>query len=203
MAAETAAVARRCEAFREAVEAAAGDDSTPPPLLDLSGCGLTSVPAALFMLMRSTPVARLSLAHNQLRAVPPRLQEWSNTLQCTPRRCRQSPGAHRGSGTYGPPLLALPPALPFRADLDLSDNQLTSLPEVLCLPVLTTLNLADNRLAAVPSAVFQCERLAQLDLSRNQIAARPDPADLARLPHLADLRLDGNPVAAELAGPGR
>jgi len=78
-----------------------------------------------------------------------------------------------------------------------------SLPEVLCLPVLTTLNLADNRLAAVPSAVFQCERLAVLDLSRNQIAARPDPADLARLRHLSDLRLDGNPLAAEPTGPGR
>jgi len=93
MAAETAAVARRCEAFREAVEVAAADDSTPPPLLDLSGCGLTSVPAALFMLMRSTPVVRLSLAHNQIRAVPPRLQEWSNTLKCTAqyRRPRRGP----------------------------------------------------------------------------------------------------------------
>ncbi|KAK2576867.1 hypothetical protein KPH14_005495 [Odynerus spinipes] len=72
--------------------------------------------------------------------------------------------------------------------LDLSRNQLTSLPREICRLPLQTLLVAHNRLASLPDELGRMSALAELDAGCNEIATLPPRiGDLARLRSL-DLR---------------
>jgi internalin A len=54
--------------------------------------------------------------------------------------------------------------------LDLSDNQLTALPEWIAqLQNLTSLDLTSNELTALPDAIVQLQNLTELHLIRNRL----------------------------------
>ena len=80
-----------------------------------------------------------------------------------------------------------------RAELDLSHNELTTLPEHLELPALRSVALANNRLTTLPPVLFRWSSLTHVDVRSNHIAA-VDSAAVATLPQLAALLLDGNPL---------
>ena len=95
MAAQVAAVAQRCEAFKDAFLAAAEAEAdketatatataTEAPALDLADCDLVAVPAAVFFLVPETHVRRAVLARNQLRTLPRQLSDWGYSLVGTP-----------------------------------------------------------------------------------------------------------------------
>ncbi len=75
--------------------------------------------------------------------------------------------------------------------LDLSDNQLTSLPpEIAKLKNLTELNLASNRLTALSPEIAELKNITKLNLSDNRLAALPP--EIAELKNLTELNLDDN-----------
>jgi len=75
--------------------------------------------------------------------------------------------------------------------LDLSDNQLTRLPEAIAqLSNLSWLNLSDNQLTTLPEAIAQLSNLNVLYLSDNQLTRLPEA--IAQLSHLRVLGLSDN-----------
>lgn len=82
--------------------------------------------------------------------------------------------------------------------LDLSSNNLTTLPETIeSLPKLAELNLDDNFLANLPESIGNLHQLKVLSLRRNKIALRdpqPLPEKLWTNTPLIDLNLHGNPM---------
>jgi small GTP-binding protein len=100
------------------------------------------------------------------------------------------------------------------ADLNLSDNQLATLPlELFELTNLTQLNLSGNKLTALPQAIFQLTNLEQLNLSGNKLTDLPPeiftltslikldlssnnltdlPQEILQLKELTELDLSGN-----------
>ncbi|MEH2236000.1 COR domain-containing protein, partial [Nostoc sp.] len=93
-------------------------------------------------------------------------------------------------------LTTLPEALASLQELtslDLSFNQLTTLPEALAsLQKLTFLDLSNNQLRRLPEAIARLEQLTSLDLSRNQLTTLPEA--IARLEQLTSLNLTGNSI---------
>ena len=81
-------------------------------------------------------------------------------------------------------------------DLNLSHNQLTTLPDSLLaqLTQLTVLNLASNQLTALPDSLGQLTQLKSLDLSINQLTTLPD--SLGQLTQLQSLALSSNQLTA-------
>jgi internalin A len=76
-------------------------------------------------------------------------------------------------------------------NLDLSDLQLTALPETFSqLANLEVLNLHENRLAAIPESLTQLANLKHLNLSDNDLSVLPE--SLGRLASLEELILHGN-----------
>ncbi len=76
-------------------------------------------------------------------------------------------------------------------ELDLSHNQLTTLPpEIAELTSLTTLNLWDNQLTTLPPEIAELTSLTTLHLSRNQLTTLPP--EIAELTSLTTLDLTGN-----------
>ncbi|MBC1239955.1 COR domain-containing protein [Nostoc sp. 2RC] len=72
--------------------------------------------------------------------------------------------------------------------LDLSFNQLTTLPEALAsLQQLTSLNLSRNQLKTLPEAITRLQQLTYLNLSRNQLKTLPEA--LTSLQQLTSLDL--------------
>ncbi|XP_069466350.1 leucine-rich repeat-containing protein 47 isoform X2 [Ambystoma mexicanum] len=79
--------------------------------------------------------------------------------------------------------------------LDLSCNQLTTLPEQLCsLPELSTLNLSCNRLKSLPAGLRRSPRLAVLNLSRNELTTFPPGFFSQELPLLSTLSASENQI---------
>lgn len=80
-------------------------------------------------------------------------------------------------------------------ELDVSFNELESVPESLCLATtLVKLNLGNNfaDLQSLPRAIGNLEMLDELDISNNQIRVLPD--SFAMLSNLQVLRVDQNPL---------
>jgi len=74
--------------------------------------------------------------------------------------------------------------------LDLSGNQLTSLPpEIARLTTLTSLNLIGNQLTSVPPEIFELTNLTQLDLGRNPLGRLPP--EIGKLTNLTGLYVYG------------
>jgi len=154
-------------------------------VLDLSGQGLTEVPAELWQL---TGLTSLDLSNNQLTEVPAGLGQLtgldylnlaSNQLTEVPAELWQLTGL---------------------TSLDLSDNHLAEVPaELGQLTGLMSLDLSDNRLTEVPAELGQLTGLRFLFLRGNQLTEVP--AELGELTELEALSLASNrltEVRAEL-----
>jgi len=86
--------------------------------------------------------------------------------------------------------------------LNLSENQLTALPESLGeLTQLRTMNLSGNQLTALPESLGELTQLQTLQLSDNQLTALPE--SLGELTQLQTLRLSGNQLTALSESLGR
>ena len=79
--------------------------------------------------------------------------------------------------------------------LDLSDNQLTSLPaEIGKLTQLTKLYLSDNQLTSLPAEIGQLTQLTELNLSNNQLTSLP--AEIGNMTQLTELYLSNNQLTS-------
>ncbi|XP_033825434.1 leucine-rich repeat-containing protein 47 [Periophthalmus magnuspinnatus] len=77
--------------------------------------------------------------------------------------------------------------------LDLSVNELGSLPEGVCgLKELTTLNLSCNRLETLPEGLSQCPKLSTLNVSKNQLISLPPDMFSERLELLSTVLASDN-----------
>jgi GTPase SAR1 family protein len=82
-----------------------------------------------------------------------------------------------------------------RTKLNLSGNQLTSLPEEIAeLKNLTELNLSENQLTSLPSEIVELKNLTELNLSENQLTSLP--SEIVELKNLAELYLTGNQLTS-------
>ncbi len=132
---------------------------TKQPSLDLSGKGLTKLPAELWQLSNLT---EFDISYNRLTAVPKELGQLShltrldlskNQLTAVPKELGQ---------------------LSHLIELNLSSNQLTAVPEELGqLSHLKGLYLYNNQLTAVPKELGQLSNLTKLSLSNNQLTFPP------------------------------
>ena len=87
-------------------------------------------------------------------------------------------------------------------ELDLNDNQLTSLPaEIGQLTSLKYLNLSGNQLTGLPAEIGQLELLEELDLYDNKLTSLP--AEIGRLQSLRELNLHDNKLTSVTAEIGR
>ncbi len=167
--------------------------------LDLSGKGLTELPAELWQL---THLTELDLAHNQLTAVSRSLGQlthltWltlaDNQLIAVPQELGQLTNLTE-LDLYENQLTAIPRSLGKLTNLiqfSLSDNQLIAVPQELGqLTNLTRLHLSANQLTTVPSSLGQLTNLTRLDLAHNQLTAVP--SSLGQLINLTVLSLDHN-----------
>ena len=172
-------------------------------VLNLSHNRLEAVPSQL--LMAATDLLHLDVSHNELDALPPQLRRLANLqvlelshnplshfqirplpslteLRTLHMRNTQRTGANIPTGLE---------ALVHLADVDLSENQLTTIPEgLLSVPNLRRLNLGSNAIVEVSPAIERWTRLETLILSRNDIAALP--TGLCKLTKIRKLYLNEN-----------
>ncbi|KAK4805161.1 hypothetical protein QYF61_013276 [Mycteria americana] len=173
----------------------------PPPLPPSPPPGGAGTERAL---EEAAASGTLSLAGRRLRAFPvaaARRWDLSDTTQADLSRNRfgEVPEAAcrlvslEGLSLYHNCLRSVSPAianLQALAHLDLSRNQLTSLPACLCLLPLRVLNASNNRLAQLPENIGALGALRQLDVSCNELRALP--ASVGQLKSLRDLNLRRN-----------
>ncbi|XP_074424212.1 leucine-rich repeat and calponin homology domain-containing protein 4 isoform X3 [Larus michahellis] len=179
----------------------------PPPLLLLPPPPPSPPPggtATERALEEAAASGTLSLAGRRLRAFPvaaARRWDLSDTTQADLSRNRfgEVPEAAcclvslEGLSLYHNCLRSVSPAianLQALAHLDLSRNQLSSLPSCLCLLPLRVLNASNNRLAQLPENIGALGALRQLDVSCNELRALP--ASMGQLKSLRDLNLRRN-----------
>jgi internalin A len=80
-------------------------------------------------------------------------------------------------------------------ELDLADNQLSSLPpEISQLSNLTELDLANNQLSSLPPEISQLSNLTRLDLDNNQLSSLPP--EFSQLSNLTTLYLHNNQLSS-------
>ena len=171
--------------------------------LDLSGCGLTELPAEVFALADTLEI--LDLSGNALSALPDALVDLrqlrivfasNNRFTHLPEvlgRCEQlEMVGFKANQIQQVSAAALPARLRW---LILTDNQIDSLPpEIGRCHRLQKLALAGNRLNALPPAMAACARLELLRISANRLAELP--GWLLGLPRLSWLAFGGNPLNA-------
>ena len=171
--------------------------------LDLSGLGLTVLPAEIGQL---TDLTELNLSGNQLRALPAEIGQLKaltalnlsdNQLRALPAEIGQLK-AMTWLNLDRNHLRALPAEigqLKAMTELYLSGNQLSALPaEIGQLKALTKLDLYGNQLSALPAEIGQLKALTGLDLSSNQLSALP--AEIGQLKDLMGLYLMNNQLSA-------
>ncbi|KAK0732970.1 hypothetical protein B0T26DRAFT_1587 [Lasiosphaeria miniovina] len=148
--------------------------------LDLSGTGLSSLPAAIGSAL---PRLKIAFFSNCKFAVFPKELAKCPNLEMV---------AFRSNGMEEIPEDALPPQLRW---LILTDNRIASLPASIgrCARLQKCM-LAGNQLRVLPAAMVHCTKLGLLRLSANRLEALP--TWLFGLPELAFLSFAGNPCAA-------
>ena len=153
--------------------------------LDLSDNPLTALPSSL---PSSFTVDHLDLSNTTLTTLLPAK---GRSLQLMPRISLALRRHQLTDLAADLAWLAQGPFPPTR--LDLSDNQLTTLPASLAqFPKLTHLDLSDNQLTTLPASLAQFPKLTHLDLSDNQLSG--SLSELGPLPPLLSLDLRGNPL---------
>lgn len=171
-------------------------------ILNVSCNLLTSIPTSLYQL---TQLEVLNLSQNLLETIPYEMSRrlpnlvtlWlaGNQIHSihAPLRCwKKMRHLQLGSVFGGNQLRALPDQIsemPLLEELDVSHNQLRSLPH-LALPRLLHLNVSDNHLDSLPKSIARCQRLRTLNVSKNQLMTLP--ADLVQLTHLELLDVSEN-----------
>jgi internalin A len=158
--------------------------------LDLSGLGLTEVPASLGELRQ---LQEISLHNNQLREIPVAICELQSLQKLW---------------LFSNPLREVPTSLGQLKQLEwlsLDDTQLQNVPTVLGqLHHLQGLGLRNTQLQELPAVLSHLQELFWLDLDNNQL--RELPATLSECKNLTYLFLHGNPdlcIPAEILGPTR
>jgi Leucine-rich repeat (LRR) protein len=167
--------------------------------LNLSNCGLTSVPFEISLL---TGLTSLSLAGNQLTTLPDGIGQLTalttlnlsrNQFTTLPDSIGSLTGLIKLYVSYNQ-LTTLPDSiggLTTLTEFALHHNQLTTLPDVIGqLVALTGLDLSHNQLTALPDALGQLTTLTLLNLNNNQITTLPDV--IGRLVALTQLDLSHN-----------
>lgn len=173
--------------------------------LDLTGFGVTNIPAAVFPALST--LRELVLDSNNLRALPEGLPDFlpalvglsvaSNPLASTPRW--SSPFQHleilnlRSCGIVELPA-DFSSSYPALETLILSENRLSSLPSSISELPLKTLYADSNRLEALPEFVGRLGGLVRLFAMSGNITKLPD--SLCSLGQLEELDLDHNPLEA-------
>jgi Ran GTPase-activating protein (RanGAP) involved in mRNA processing and transport len=84
--------------------------------------------------------------------------------------------------------------------LDVSENDISHVDNLSCLPKLRTLNIAANKLASAASIAHltECPSLTSVDLGKNRLEEEGAVAVLQALSGLSLLRLQGNPVVSRV-----
>lgn len=164
-------------------------------VLNLTSNELTEIPQELYSL---TELQILSLSQNQIQVIPEdlplalpnliTLRVAANLIDTLPsclHLWRNMRHLQLGSVYGGNRLIHLPDRIadmPLLEELDVSYNQLRTLPNDLCIPTLLSLNVSHNQLDLVPKSIASCSRLKTLNLSKNHLTSLP--ADLVNLGRL-------------------
>jgi Leucine-rich repeat (LRR) protein len=173
--------------------------------LDLSECGLTSIPPQVFEL---TELEELSLAGNNISILPPeigkltlleRLQLSGNELTHLPEEIGELQ-ALKGLWVHGNRLQSLPEAvskLKNLVQLSIAGNEIEALPEGIGnLGSLKELAAAGNKIKTVPEALEGLKSLEILGLYGNQLTSVP--SSVATLASLKEFWVQGNPNLTSL-----
>ncbi|QLE57927.1 COR domain-containing protein [Nostoc sp. TCL26-01] len=184
------------EELLQIIEQAAREKVT---VLDLSGKGLTTLPAEINQL---SCLSLFKLSKNQLMVLPAEISELSNLSQLYlsynqlttfPKEISKLSNLSQLYLSYNQ-LTTLPPdigQLSRLSRLKLSKNKLTTLPsEIGQLCYLSQLELVDNQLTTLPPEIGQLSRLNYLYLSSNQLTTLPP--EIGQLSRLSHLYLIGN-----------
>ncbi|WP_138500060.1 COR domain-containing protein [Nostoc sp. PA-18-2419] len=171
--------------------------------LDLSGKGLTTLPAEIG---RLTKLRSLDLRGNQLSSLPGEIRQLTNlqTLDLGFNQLSSLPG-EIGQLTnlqtlylYNNQLSSLPGEIRQLTNLQtlyLYNNQLSSLPgEIGQLTNLQTLYLENNQLSSLPGEIGQLTNLQSLDLYNNQLSSLP--GEIGQLTNLQSLYLGSNQLSS-------
>ncbi|CAO3685178.1 unnamed protein product [Rhizopus stolonifer] len=132
-------------------------------VLNLSQNQIKSIPQE--MPDRLPNLVALRIAANQIDELPSSIDQWTHMRHL-----------QLGSVYGGNQLKQLPESITNMVrleELDVSSNQLRSLPDHFVIPTLTTLNLSNNHLDYIPKSVAHCSRLKSLNLSKNHLASLP------------------------------
>jgi hypothetical protein len=173
--------------------------------LDLSECGLTSVPAQVFEL---TELEELSLAGNNISVLPPeigkltlleRLQLSGNELKRLPEEIGELK-ALKGLWVHGNRLQSLPESLSKLTNLvqlSIAGNEIEALPkEIGSLASLKELAAAGNKIKTIPEDLEGLKSLEILGLYGNDL--RSLPSSIGTLAALKELWVQGNPYLTSL-----
>lgn len=164
-------------------------------VLNATSNELTEIPQELYNL---TELQVLSLSQNQIKVIPEELPVYLPnliTLRAAANIIDSLPSClylwtkmrhfQLGSVYGGNRLVHLPDTIadmPLLEELDVSYNQLHTLPSDLSIPTLLSLNVSHNQLDFVPKSIASCNRLKTLNLSKNHLTSLP--ADLVNLRRL-------------------
>ncbi|XP_061446833.1 leucine-rich repeat and calponin homology domain-containing protein 4 isoform X2 [Rhineura floridana] len=180
-----------------------GAASLPPPSPSLHG----PLPGPERALEEAAASGSLSLAGRRLRHFPggaARRWDLSDTTQADLSRNRFTEVPEdacclmslEGLSLYHNCLRSIPSAianLQALTYLNVSRNQLTSLPPCLCLLPLKVLVASNNKLASLPDDIGSLRSLRQLDVSSNDLQSLP--ASMGGLESLRDLNIRRNQIA--------
>lgn len=132
-------------------------------VLNLSQNKISTIPQEMPIKLRN--LVTLSIAANQIDQLPHNMDQWIHMKHL-----------QLGSVYGGNRLTYLPESItnmPQLEELDLSNNQLRSLPDHFIIPTLTTLNLSNNHLDYIPKSTAQCSHLRSLNVSKNHLTSLP------------------------------
>lgn len=161
-------------------------------ILNVTSNELTEIPQELYNLKE---LQVLSLSQNQIKVIPEELPVYLPnlvTLRVAANLIDTLPSClylwtmmrhlQLGSVYGGNRLVYLPDTIadmPLLEELDISYNQLRTLPNDLYIPTLLSLNASHNQLDFVPKSIARSSQLKSLNLSKNHLTSLP--ADLVNL----------------------